>query len=118
MSQPGRLIDVRTYGVIGNGVADDTAAMRRALNTVSTAIGTLSIPAGVNVRVTNHLWMHGRTYLVGPGTITLDGNPTYGKYWINAGAKFYGATAANRGLSVWTGSIRDVTFRTTANVTT
>lgn len=45
--QVGRLYDVRAFGAIGDGVSDDTAAIRRAFQAVMTAkTGTVWFPCG------------------------------------------------------------------------
>ncbi|MCL1634893.1 right-handed parallel beta-helix repeat-containing protein [Luteimonas sp. SX5] len=38
--------NVRNYGAVGNGVADDTAAFQAAINSLPSAGGTVEVPAG------------------------------------------------------------------------
>jgi len=40
------VLDVKTYGAKGNGIADDTAAIQAAINALPTTGGTVKIPAG------------------------------------------------------------------------
>jgi hypothetical protein len=41
--------NVKTYGAIGNGIADDTAAIQSAIDAAATASGTVLFPAGTYV---------------------------------------------------------------------
>lgn len=48
---PKNPIDVRNFGVVGNGVADDTTAMQAAINSLGVTLGgSLYIPAGLTVK--------------------------------------------------------------------
>lgn len=60
--------DPRGFGGVGDGVADDTAAVAQALQTT----GKLYIAEGTTYRLTNTVSTSGRVYINGQGTIISD----------------------------------------------
>lgn len=57
-SNVGAIVNVQAYGAVGNGIADDTAAIQSALTAlqaVSTGSGSLYFPSGVYKTSGNHL---------------------------------------------------------------
>ena len=71
-------VNVKLYGAKGDGVADDTPAFQKALNSISQTGGTLVIPDGTynaNITITTS-----NVYITGTGTlngcINLYGTPT------------------------------------------
>ncbi|MCC7169542.1 MAG: VCBS repeat-containing protein [Planctomycetes bacterium] len=59
--------NVRSYGAVGNGVADDTAAFQSAVNSLLAAGGgTLFVPAG-SYRLSDHLYFDRKLSLLGEG---------------------------------------------------
>lgn len=81
----GAIVNVLDYGAVGNGIADDTAAIQAAINSLATTSsasatggGTVYIPAG-KFRITS-------TIKIGFG-ITLVGNNGGGYPFIGANAK-------------------------------
>jgi hypothetical protein len=65
------------YGAVGDGVADDTAAIQAALNAAAAVLGTVTLPAGT-YKTTNVLTVPQGTTLIGtgPGTIIKCSNTT------------------------------------------
>ena len=66
MTQASQGFNVRDFGAIGDGAADDTAAIRRAIEAAAGMRGTVVIPDGVYCCSTLHLPPH--TGLVGNAT--------------------------------------------------
>lgn len=71
-------VNVKAFGAKGDGIADDTQAIQKALNSISQTGGTIVIPDGVynaNITVTTS-----NVYITGTGTlngsINLYGTPT------------------------------------------
>jgi uncharacterized secreted repeat protein (TIGR03808 family) len=61
---------VDDYGAVGNGVADDTAALQGAINAISTLGGTLFIPDNLNFAISSPLTISGSS------NIRIRGNGT------------------------------------------
>jgi len=61
-----RSVDVRSYGAVGDGVADDTPALQRALDAVRSEGGAVYVPAG-RYRISDALRVHSRTSVHGDG---------------------------------------------------
>ncbi len=57
------MIDVRSFGAVGDGVADDTAAFQKAIDKAAGVQATVSIPEGIFSISTLHLYPH--TGLIG-----------------------------------------------------
>ena len=70
---PGNVIDAKAYGVVADGVTDDTAAMRAALNALNTtAGGVLILPAASTILVSDFLGFPAANIEIrggGPGTV-------------------------------------------------
>ena len=64
-------VDVRWYGAVGDGAADDTDAVAAALASASKAGLTLVFPAGFTFRITRYLEILSNTNLYLLGTIRL-----------------------------------------------
>ncbi|MCC7357831.1 MAG: right-handed parallel beta-helix repeat-containing protein [Anaerolineales bacterium] len=113
----GLALDVRDFGVVGDGATDDTAALAACLQQAGQLGQTAFLRAGLNVRVTGNLFLYGHASLVGENpddcTITLDGDleasgAGMSAYWFNCGIPSKGGTPAT-----WTGRITGVQFRIT-----
>lgn len=61
---------VRELGAIGNGVADDSAAIQRAINQAQISGGTVYLPSGT-YKITNALKITGAVRLAGDGYRTI-----------------------------------------------
>ena len=66
------VVSVKDFGAVGNGVADDTAAIQAALNSVAAAGGTVIFPAG-NYLITNQLSLANPTQIIGEGNSLTPG---------------------------------------------
>lgn len=105
--------NARSFGVVGDGVADDSAALQAAFDAASGS-GALVLPPGT-YRITSNLYLFGRLDLIahGDATILLDADLTLAdgvEYWINAGIPSKGGTPAT-----WTGRIEGVNFALSAD---
>lgn len=60
------VVNVKDFGAVGDGVADDTAAVQAALNSPGAAGGTINIPNGVKLRVASNLTIPANVTLRGP----------------------------------------------------
>jgi hypothetical protein len=60
-----RAFDVRASGAVGDGIADDTAAIQAAIDAAGAAGGTVAFPPGIFS--TRTLTLHSRVHLVGAG---------------------------------------------------
>lgn len=99
--------NVKDYGAIGNGIADDTAAMQAAINSAPTG-STLYFPGGtyrVNtaLSIPSYLTLRGEGYLSridwrGTGTWVTLASKTQVKF-RNLRVHLYSATAVGIGLS-------------------
>lgn len=102
----GEHVSVLDFGVVGDGVADDTAALQQAIDSVSArGGGILWIPGGYTLKLTASVEMKADVHLVGQGDTSV----------LSRGA----AIADNKGLihstaSRW--SLEDL--KITGNVTT
>lgn len=68
VNQPAGALNIRTFGAVGDGVADDTAALQAAIDTAWNAGGgTVFVPAGQYV-VTSQIVLGKGVRLVGAGT--------------------------------------------------
>ncbi len=61
-----RIAGVQRYGAVGNGVADDTAAIQAAISALPAAGGTVYLPAGT-YKLTDPLSLRSNLTLVGDG---------------------------------------------------
>lgn len=59
-------VDVRAFGAVGDGVADDTAAIQAAINSEVSTGNTVFIPPGT-YRITGQLTLRTRSQIVGSG---------------------------------------------------
>lgn len=66
LTSPLMVYDVRTYGAVGDGAHDDTAAIQAALNAASANSGLVWLPAGIYL-VSNPLVVKSNTALSGVG---------------------------------------------------
>ena len=64
---PSGYANVRDFGAMGNGVADDTAAIQAAISCYAAPGGAVYIPAGV-YRLTSHLYPQKSTRIIGAGS--------------------------------------------------
>lgn len=65
-------VSVRSFGAVGDGIADDTQAIRRAIEAMPDAGGTVFFPAGT-YRVTATITLRSRLTLIGDhATLRLD----------------------------------------------
>ncbi|MEW5869163.1 MAG: glycosyl hydrolase family 28-related protein [Chloroflexota bacterium] len=112
------MLDVRDFGVVGNGVADDSVALNNCLKAASDDGKTVFIPSGMNIRVIRNLFIYGNASIVGENKyqckITLDGDleaqgAGMSAYWVNFGIASKGGM-----VSAWTGSISNLQFYITA----
>ena len=98
------VLDVRDYGVTGNGSTDDTTAMQNALNAACPAepsIGSkLIIPAGFAIKITSTLTITNCTGL------TLDGQQTQGQGTVKAA----GGAGAGNAVFMWYGAAHGTVF--------
>ncbi len=60
------IISVKDYGAVGNGIADDTAAIQAAITAATTGGGIVFFPAGIYA-VSAKLSVSSNTYLIGSG---------------------------------------------------
>ena len=101
-------------GAVGDGVTDDTAALNAMYAKAAVGGGAVQYERGATYRTTNFLFMPGKVSHVGNGaTILLDAVlPVAGgnSYWCVPGVASMGAAAVP-----WSGVMRDLTFRCTAN---
>lgn len=111
-------LDVRDFGVVGDGRADDSLALIACLKQAGDAGRTVFIPAGLNLRVTRNLFIYGQASLVGESRaqsqITLDGDlealgAGLSAYWVNFGIDGKGGI-----VRPWTGTVARVQFAITA----
>ncbi len=109
-------LDPRDFGVVGDGVTDDSAAFAGCLAAASNGGRTVFIKAGMNIRVTTNLFIHGQANLLGENKsqcqITLDAPLPLSSfaYWINFGIPGKGETP-----DTWTGRVQNLRFVTTSN---
>lgn len=59
-------VDARSYGVVGNGVNDDTTALQNALNSLGAAGGTVVLANGLRVLLSGNLTIPTACTLQGP----------------------------------------------------
>ena len=60
------MLDIRDFGAVGDGVADDAASMQAALDACAGAGGEVFIPSGT-YRITRSLLPHSNTLVMGGG---------------------------------------------------
>jgi hypothetical protein len=92
-------LNVRDYGAKGDGIADDTAAIRRAISAVPFGGGTVYLPCGT------YLLSSGLTIFTSHTTLTSDGGCATLKLTGSNG--FVALTASGKGLSPSVPLIRD-----------
>src|SRR4051812_33954083 len=66
---PGTVFNIRSYGAIGDGKADDTSALNRAIEAASVQGGTVFIPSGSYACYSIHLKSSVALYLDQGATI-------------------------------------------------
>jgi hypothetical protein len=73
LDQGGEVFNIKmsTYGAVGNGTTDDTAAIQAAVNAAAAVGGTVFAPAGV-YKITSQIEIPGSVSLVGHGPKTAD----------------------------------------------
>lgn len=120
-------ISVRDFrGFSGNGIDDDTVAFQKCLYKASDNSLTVIIPENTTVRITRNLFLYGNAIIEGKSVntsiIELDGDlsadrdlgfrviPRLKEFWINFGIPAFGGK-----LTPWTGQIKNITLRVTAN---
>lgn len=64
------MINVRDFGAYGDGITDDTIALRTAFNSVPEIGGTVYVPAGVYM-VSSYFSLKSKTHLKGAGAGTI-----------------------------------------------
>lgn len=67
-------ISVKDFGAIGNGVADDTAAIQAALNSLSATGGTVTVPQGqykltAKITIPSYVKLQGTNWLPDPSNL-------------------------------------------------
>lgn len=103
-------LDVRSFGAVGDGAADDTRAVQRCLRAAAAVSGQVVFSPGV-YRITDNLFTYGRTDVVGMGgRLLFDGKPTHERYFWAFGIDRYGANPENGGVRTWSGFLRDLTI--------
>jgi len=65
------IVSVLQFGAVGDGVADDTAAIQAAINSFSSAGGVLSLPTG-NYKISSTLSVTKPVMLVGTGSADIE----------------------------------------------
>jgi hypothetical protein len=64
------VVNVKDFGAVGNGVADDTAAIQAAINSVATTGGDIFLPSG-NYKTTSELLVaNGDTCISGENVLS------------------------------------------------
>lgn len=63
------VIDVKLYGAVGNGVADDTSAIQAAITALSSTGGVVFVPSG-QYKITSQLTISNGVQLVGASQLT------------------------------------------------
>jgi len=113
----GHMLDPRDFGVVGDGVADDSVAFNLCLKAAGDTGRPVFIPAGATIRVTRNLFIYGRACLVGEdrerSSIVLDGDleaqgAGMSAYWVN-----FGITSRGGSVIAWVGRVSGVQFRVT-----
>ena len=66
------IINVRSYGAVGDGSTDDTTAIQSAITDASINSGTLFIPKGYTFRITENISTAANLHIFGGGTIITD----------------------------------------------
>jgi hypothetical protein len=103
------VVSVKDFGAVGDGVADDTAAIQAAINLASVAGGTVYISAGTYLVSSTLLVTSSRVYIRGDGmynTIITRNSPSYGN------TIFFNGGGTNGTLLIGAG-ISDLSIRTT-----
>lgn len=109
-------LDPRDFGVVGDGVTDDSAAFTACLTAAAENGWTVFIKAGLNIRVTTNLFIYGQASLLGENPrhcqITLDAPLPIDAfaYWVNFGIPAKGGTP-----DAWSGRVQNVQLVTTSN---
>ncbi|WP_336806383.1 right-handed parallel beta-helix repeat-containing protein [Fulvimonas yonginensis] len=77
-------VDVRSFGALGNGVHDDTAAIQAAINSLPSDGGTVTVPAGhYMINALKPIKMRSHTRLLMDSMATLEVIPnSASRYWV------------------------------------
>ena len=77
-------INVRSFGALGDGVHDDTAAFQAAINSLPADGGTVNVPAGhYMINATKAIYLRSHTRILMDSNATLEVIPTTSShYWI------------------------------------
>lgn len=104
-------LDVGANGAVGDGVTDDTTNLQTSLTDCSNNGKTCVIASGKNYKITGPIFMWGAGNLRGAdSTATITSSQTT-KFPFNIGVAV--GAAPYTATTVWTGSIRNVTFNIT-----
>ena len=108
---PSEHVNVRNFGAVGDGVADDTAAIQAAINSLPNDGGIVLFPSGKNYKITSTLSIgNGTTSAVSvkrgvilrgdgvPNTPT--GSPSLNGYTATAGPKLTWAGSASNMIAI------------------
>lgn len=113
---PGPIINVLGYGAVGDGITDDTEAIQRAANEVST-YGMLYFPPGKRFKITSTIALPisgviviawGATIILDADTVAFDLNPNFDANNIESSSQSYG---------YWYGGLLDSTLSNPSNAT-
>jgi len=103
------IVSVKDFGAVGNGVADDTAAIQAAINAVATDGGTVYIPSGTYLVSSTLLVSNSSVYIRGAGmynTVITRNSPSYGN------TVFFNGGGSDATLIIGAG-IADLSIKTT-----
>ena len=90
MPSGGNVVSVKDHGAIGDGVADDTAAIQAALDAShASGIGTVTIPNGVYLLSDAVKFYSGQHIIGEPGTVLLQRDGNTGGSWGNLMRNYY-----------------------------
>lgn len=108
--------DVRRYGAVGNGVADDTTAFQNAI--LVSANGTMTVPAAIGYKITSTLTLSSPVNIVfGKTTLTFSVSPGISITTGGAGSNLTGAPNKNtKFVTAATSAFDIVILNATSNV--
>lgn len=112
-------LNVRDFGVVGNGTIDDSEDFQEALDAASNQSATLLIPANCAIRTTKNLFISGTCNIIGAGETSViicdaDLGSHLGRlYWMSVGITKH---RNNSGMQkTFSGSISDICIKATSN---